>query len=247
MTDATLRQLHLLCRIQQTVLDNKNSMSWARIKKLPFASESELSDAVDFGVENGYLSWSQYNIYKSVKPLVIKEESFYDASVDAISELWASEKYNLSDIYIENTSRKDSKIEGPWTRPDITLISYKKFPWTIGHEFDVVTFEVKTPEKSNVLAVFEALSHLSNATRAYVVFPSAAAEISGSNPAQALRVREECLRHGVGLIVIEDVFSSPRAIHAIKAARREVDHEKCSSFLDAVISPAGKNKISAWK
>jgi len=126
-------------------------------------------------------------------------------------------------------------------------VSHKKFPWTIGTEFDVVTFEVKTPATANVLAVFEALSHVTAATRAYVVFPVEEVEWEASNPAQARRVKDECVRHGVGLILVSSVTTTPVAKHVLKALRREIDHEKCSDFLDAVVSDEGKKRISQWK
>jgi hypothetical protein len=106
---------------------------------------------------------------------------------------------------------------------------------------------VKRPDTANVLAVFEALAHATVATRAYVVFPTSLAEWESSDPEQAVRVRDECSRHGVGLILIEDLLGGASPGHVIRARRREIDHEKCSAFLEAVLSPEGKNKISEWK
>jgi hypothetical protein len=126
-------------------------------------------------------------------------------------------------------------------------VSHKKFPWTIGTEFDVVTFEIKRPDSANVLAVFEALSHITAATRAYVVFPVGAEEWRQANPAQERRVKDECVRHGVGLILVTINDQGAVAHHVLKAARREIDHEKCSDFLDAVLSNGGKKRISEWK
>jgi hypothetical protein len=110
-----------------------------------------------------------------------------------------------------------------------------------------VTFEIKRPDSANVLAVFEALSHAAAATRAYVVFPLDAETWARSNPAQERRVRDECVRHGVGLILVDTRSTPPEAQHLLKAARREIDHEKCSGFLDAVVSVEGKRRISEWK
>jgi hypothetical protein len=167
---------------------------------------------------------------------------------EVIDRLWIGDGYEPSDFYIENTSSKDAKVVGPWVRPDLTLVSYKKFPWTIGNEFDVVTFEVKRPDSANVLAVFEALSHATAATRAYVVFPMSLSEWEKTSPAQAERVRDECSRHGVGLILVDDILSvTPAGVHIIKASRRQIDHDKCSSFLEAVLSAEGRSRISKWK
>lgn len=208
-------------------------------------------DMFDAATEHGcsikVLRCGSYNKYSAPKPFVIPEEAYYDLITQALQALWEKEGHDVSQFYIENTSRKDSKIEGPWTRPDLTLVSYKKFPWTIGSEFDVVTFEVKRPDSANVLAVFEALAHVTAATRAYVVFPLSKNAWAKANPAQERRVRDECAKHGVGLILIEDIFNEPLADHLIKATRKEIDHEKCSAFLEAVVSAEGKNRISRWK
>jgi hypothetical protein len=67
------------------------------------------------------------------------------------------------------------------------------------------------------------------------------------DPAQAQRVRDECLRHGVGLILIDGAHSDPQPVHPIRAQRKEIDHERCSSFLAAVMSEKGKDQIARWK
>lgn len=84
--------------MQQEVLKNGNSMSWAKIKRLPIASEQELSDAVDYGVESGFLTWSQYNIYNVKKRFNLPEESLYGVTSEEFKELWLFEKYNESEF-----------------------------------------------------------------------------------------------------------------------------------------------------
>jgi hypothetical protein len=205
--------------------------------------------ALAHGHINGIIAIEKYNYVRKLGEVKVLEEAYYDTIENSISVLWRgnADHQNKPDFYIENTSRKDAKIVGPWTRPDLTLVSYRKFPWTIGHEFEVVTFEVKRPDCCNVLAVFEALSHASVATRAYVVFPIDADAWAKADAAQERRVKDECSRHGVGLILVENVAYDPRPLHIITAQKREIDHEKCSDFLGAVLSEEGKTKISGWK
>ena len=210
-------------------------------------SDTDVWPAINYGEEVGCLKAEGQGYYKLKKGFTIAEENFYPAVNDALKNLWANEKWKKDQYYIEETARKDSKIAGRWTRPDLTMISHRKYPWTIGQEFDVVTFEVKRPDTCNVLAVFEALSHRSAATRAYVVFPVNAKEWSKNEPEQEVRVMEECTRHGVGLIFVENIYEDPKPVHVIKAQKHEIDHERCSAFLDAVISKEGLQKISMWK
>lgn len=221
-------------------------MSRTKIRNTLSLSEADLTEALSFGCSEGFLEKFEYNFYGSIGKFKISENLYYPSVRDALVNLWM-EKFNEGEFYIEETARKDSKIVGRWTRPDFTIVSHKKFAWTIGYEFDVVTFEVKRPENCDVLAVFEALSHATAATRAYVVFPINAAQWAESDPAQEARVKDECSRHGVGLILVEDIYSKPNPIQIIAAQKREIDHDKCSNFLGNVLSDEGLRKISIWK
>jgi hypothetical protein len=242
-----LATLYALEKIVSAIEKAGTKLSATRLKRDHGFSDKIFAAAADHGCAIKCIRWNDRNMYSFIKSYTIPEEAFYDLVKEQLGRLWIEDKHEASQFYIENTSRRDSKIIGPWTRPDFTIVSYKKFPWTIGHEFDVVTFEVKRPDSANVLAVFEALAHATAATRAYVLFPMSMAEWNRENAEQAKRVQDECARHGVGLILIEDPFGEPTPIHVQRALKREIDHEKCSSFLEAVLSSDGKNKISQWK
>ena len=217
------------------------------LKRTCGVAPSLFEGAVDYACTAKILQWQERNYYKLLKPYVVPEEAYYDTVLASLEQLWLEDGYERSLFYIENTSRRDSKIVGAWTRPDLTMVSHRKFSWTMGTEFDVVTFEIKRPDSANVLAVFEALSHAAAATRAYCVFPVKHDAWRTENPAQERRVREECVRHGVGLILVDTSQTPPLSHHLLKASRREIDHEKCSDFLDAVVSASGKKRISEWK
>ncbi len=248
MTDkVSLEISYNLDRIIRLIRSNGDSMSKTKIRNHLQFTEHEVISALDYGCNGKFLQREEMNFYSIKKDFVINEERFYPSVEVGLKKLWQSENFHENEYYLEETARRDSKIAGRWTRPDFTMISHKKFAWTIGHEFDVVTFEVKRPDSCNVLAVFEALSHATAATRTYVVFPIDATEWAKSDPAQEARVKDECSRHGVGLILIENVYRDPQPIHLIKAQKREIDHERCSNFLDAVVSSDGKQRISTWK
>lgn len=228
-------------------LENEKRLSATKLKRMFGFEEKIFNEAVQYGYDKKLVKWGDRNLFSYIGPYIIPEEAYYPAIKEALGELWVSDKYDKSQFYVENTSRKNSKIAGPWTRPDFAIVSHKKFPWTIGYEFDVVTFEVKRADSCNVLAVFEALSHMSAATRSYVVFPMDEVAWTERDHDQAQRVKDECVRHGVGLILIGDVGGNSSPIHAIRARRREIDHRKCSDFLSAVLSEEGKDRIAEWK
>lgn len=244
MTD--LKTAKIALSVSELISSNGVPLSRTKIRNTLGLSESELTCALDLGCNVGAFEKREYNFYANLKDFSIKESDYYPQVQKSLDELWLK-KFEKSEFYIENTSAKDSKIVGRWTRPDFTLISHKKFSWTIGYEFDVVTFEVKRPDSCDVLAVFEALAHTTAATRAYVVFPINASEWAEANPDQEARVKDECSRHGVGLILIENVYTAPIPVEIIAARRKEIDHDRCSNFLGAVLSDSGKQIVSKWK
>ncbi|NWJ26116.1 hypothetical protein [Rhizobium sp. RM] len=249
----SLRTLELLITVVKKLVDNKGDLTRTWLKRYVCDNNDELVDtALKYGYAKKLLVSKKQGYIGLAKGItqadaVIGEESYYPEIERQLKLLWQANNYSSSEYIIENTARRNAKIVGPWTRPDLTLVSHKKFPYTIGHEFDVVTFEVKRPDSSNVLAVFEALSHTSAATKAYVVFPISPNDWTASAPEQEIRVKDECAKHGVGLILIEDISTSPKPHHVIKARRKEIDHERSSAFLSAVLTPQGKEQIAKWK
>ena len=244
MPHPNIKVLQCLETVVQALQIHK-TMSGTKLKRT-YNLDADLFDAaVQHGSEKKVLKWGERNMFTFSAPYTIPEEAYYVSIDHAFREIWEIEGYDKSQYYLENTSRRDSKIAGPWTRPDFTMVSYKKFPWTIGSEFDVVTFEIKRSDTSNVLAVFEAMSHRSAATRSYVVFPLDEVVWTAKDPQQAVRVKDECVRHGIGLILVPP--SPAAAVHAIPARRFDIDHRKSSDFLAAVLSEAGKNRIAEWK
>lgn len=227
-------------------LQIEKTMSATKLKRIHKFDPEIFTAAMEHGHNKKILKWGHRNLFSYIAPYVIPEEAYYSVVEMALSDLWHAEGYEKNQIYLENTARRDSKIAGPWTRPDFTMVSYKKFPWTIGSEFDVVTFEVKRADSSNVLAVFEAMSHRSAATRSYVVFPMDEVSWTERDKAQAIRVKDECVRHGIGLIFAGQPGGGI-PVHAITARRYDIDHRKSSDFLAAVLSEAGKNRIAEWK
>jgi hypothetical protein len=242
---SVLRVLETIC---DALAKEGEPLTATRIKRDYSIDDAVFWEASQYGCKAKYIKCGSQNYHSLIREFTIPESAYYAPIIASVSRLWIAEGYDESGFHIEDTSSKDAKVIGPWVRPDFTLISHKKFPWTIGDEFDVVTFEVKRPDSANVLAVFEALAHATAATRAYAIFPISLSEWERTNPLQAKRVRDECSKHGIGLILVDDILGqTPSASHVIKAERRQIDHEKCSSFLEAVMTAEGKARIAKWK
>jgi hypothetical protein len=209
----------------------------------------EIDEALDYGSSEDIIKWGLHNKITILnKQWKIPERSYYRPCLASLQLHFKSDfSKSNGDFFIEDTSSKDSKISGRWTRPDLTMVSHKTYSYTIGHEFDVWTFEIKRPEDANVLAVFEALSHATAATRPHVVFPMNFKDWRKIYSEHADRVMDECSRHGVGLIFVDDFSGNGRVNFKIEARRRDIDHERSGAFLEAVLSSDALKKIAGWK
>jgi hypothetical protein len=208
-------------------------------------SENDVDDAIAFGENEDYIevvARGYVSIKKAYKNIV--EEDYYDCIEGMLNRYYHSRITNDGRYLLVKTARRDTKIAGRWTRPDFTIVANRKFPYIREPEFDIITFEVKRPEDCEALAVFEALAHNSAATRSYVFFPITAETLDGS--AQGERVREECVRHGIGLFLVNDEYSLDDARIEIESQRRPLNPEKCSQFLQNVLEQKDLAKITTW-
>ncbi len=98
-----------------------------------------------------------------------REDQLYEPIATVLRDQWAKEQG--FDLYsVEVTARQGSRqTGGKWTRPDMTVVGYKTFPYVPGRFLEVVTFEVKPFSTIDVSSVYEALAHRRASTRAYVV------------------------------------------------------------------------------
>ena len=242
-----LRELKDLKLITDELKRTKDRKTRTKLRRELDLSENRVRRAISLGVERGCLSEESHGYINLDGPFNIIEEDFYPAVEKSLAGFFDELGYETSEYVVEKTARRDSRIVGRWTRPDFTVVSHKKYPWTIGSEFDVMTFEVKRPDNCNVLAVFEALAHSAVATRAFVVFPVNIDDWEKSHAAQHKRVSEECSRHGVGFLTLENAYSKPYIWKVLDSRRVGIDLSKVSDFLNAVLSEDGKRRISVWK
>src|SRR6185437_2778595 len=123
-----------------------------------------------------------------------------------------------------------SKKGGVWTRPDITLVSQKHFTIVPQPQFDVWTFELKTPAGIDVKDVFEALSHATRATRAFVAFH--VPESPDTKTEKILeRCEEEAERRGIGLIRFTDPGDFETWDKRVEGRRQDTDGDLLDKFL----------------
>ena len=76
------------------------------------------------------------------------------------------------------------------------------FPYVPHKLFEVITFEIKPNLETALDGVFEASAHSAFAHRSYLAFPDSA---EYENSPLFDRIRDECERFGLGLILFGDV------------------------------------------
>jgi hypothetical protein len=94
-----------------------------------------------------------------------KETDLYEPARKVINESWVKAE-NYDDYIVSVTGlRGRAYTGGKWTRPDISLLAVKAYPYLPQRYFDIVTFEVKPTGQTTVEGIFEALSHQQFAVR----------------------------------------------------------------------------------
>ncbi|CUW48563.1 hypothetical protein [Novacetimonas hansenii] len=207
--------------------------------------ESHIEKAIDFGVEKDILrALLQGYIEVNQNQYSVVEEDYYSCINDLLENYYGARMNDGGNFIVSKTARKNTKVAGRWTRPDFTVVSNRKFPYIRDSEFDIITFEVKRPADCEAIAVFEALAHNTAATRSYVFFPMSENDFRQTD--QAERIREECVRHGIGMFLVSDSYKMEKPILIIEAQRKQLNPEKCSNFLSSVLSQDELAKLTTW-
>ncbi len=221
---------------------NKTRTTLKRYAGFP---QDAVDKAIDFGVKSKALKALQQGYFQLIdKSLTIYEADYYDSIGNMLERYYQERLTDDGRFLVSKTARKDTKVAGRWTRPDFTVVANRKFPYIREPEFDIITFEVKRPADCEALAVFEALAHNSAATRSYVFFPITQDQLD--NNLQGERIREECVRHGIGLFLARDSYCLDEACLVIESQRRPLNPERCSQFLQNVLEPSELSKLTTW-
>ena len=141
------------------------------------------------------------------------------------------------------TAQDGRRPDGKWTRPGVTLASYKTYPYVPGRHFDLITFEIKPHDSLDVTVVYETLSRA--ATRSYAVLHVPAA----SQAALQEVVDEICLeakRVGIGVLVAGVPHDHQTWEELVEATRIEPDPQRMNDFLAKQFSQGFREKIISW-
>ncbi len=173
-----------------------------------------------------------------------KETALYPPISKVMTERWASASL-YDDTIVQVTAQAGSKSTGKWSRPDIAIAAVSTYPYIPGRHFDIVTFEVKTPESIDITAVYEALSHRRSATRSYV-FLYVPKEHREELDADLVEVYAEAKKHGIGVITAEKADDYATWEEVVEPIRGEPDPRRLNDFLAKQFTKDQLEKIMKW-
>jgi hypothetical protein len=183
-------------------------------------------------------------VSEQVAAIYLKEAELYPPSKQVIEDGWSRER-SYDDFIVEITAQPGRvQTGGTWTRPDISLLGTKSYPYLPGRFFDIVTFEIKTAEALDVRGVFEALSHAQFATLAYVVFYTNGKEFKDYPNSE--RVIDLATKHGVGLIAAAQIDNYETWNEIIEPKRNIFDPEQANLFIGASLSVDSLSRVIKW-
>ncbi len=180
-----------------------------------------------------------------IAPDYTKETELYEPISSVLRNNWSKEQ-GFDNYLVEVTAKQGSRATGgKWTRPDVTVVGYKTFPYLPGRFLEVISFEVKPTSTLDITAVYEALAHRRSATRAYVVgHVPESANSDMQNEIEA--VTEEAKKLGVGVIIADDPADFDTWEVLLDADRVEPDPGRLNEFIARQTSPELREQIVRW-
>lgn len=173
------------------------------------------------------------------------ERDLYAPMADVIRSRWAQD-YRLDSHIVEITAQQGARpTGGRWTRPDITVASYKTFAYVPGKHFDLITFEIKPHDTLDVTVIYEALAHRRAATRSYALVHIPDHKQSELQPVLD-EVASEAKRFGVGLVVAANPADYDTWEELVEAVRHEPDPERLNDFLAQQVSQSFREQVVRW-
>lgn len=178
-------------------------------------------------------------------PDYTKELELYEPVSAVLRNHWSKEQ-GFDNYLVEVTAKQGSRqTGGKWTRPDVTVVGYKTFPYLPGRYLEVISFEIKPANTLDITAVYEALAHRRSATRAYVVghIPNGA---QNEMQSELEAVTEEAKKLGIGVIVVDDPVDFDTWEVLLDADRFEPDPTRLNEFIARQTTPELREQIVRW-
>jgi len=174
-----------------------------------------------------------------------KELELYEPVSSVLRNHWSKEQ-GFDNYLVEVTAKQGSRqTGGKWTRPDVTVVGYKTFPYLPGRYLEVISFEIKPTNTLNITAVYEALAHRRSATRAYVI-GHISHELRKEMDSELEAVTEEAKKLGIGVIVTDEPSDFDSWEVLLDADRIEPDPARLNEFIARQTTPELREQIVRW-
>ncbi len=173
-----------------------------------------------------------------------EERALYDPIMKVLRDVWVRKikDYRFDDIWVETMAHQGRRqTGGKWSRPDLALVGLTNYPYLPGKFLDVITFEVKPEDAIDVSAVYEALAHRRGATRSYVLLQMPKKK-DAIEPTLTV-VRDEAVRHGIGVIEFTDPADVETWEETVEAERVAADPQRLNEFINVQFSAAVKDEL----
>jgi hypothetical protein len=181
---------------------------------------------------------------QAIAQQVQAERDLYAPMSKVIKEDWSIES-GLDAVIVEITAQGGRRPDGAWSRPDVTLASYKTYPYVPGRHFDLITFEIKPVEGLDVKVLYEALAHRRAATRAYALL-HVPDERRPAVEEILEEIYQEAKRYEVGVIVAGDPTNYQTWEEVVEATRHEPEPQRLNDFLVKQVSQGFREQIITW-
>ena len=132
-----------------------------------------------------------------------------------------------SAFVVQDVSRAGGK-SGQWTRPDFVLVSVARLMFAPQPQVDVHTFELKAEYGGTVQAVHEALAQTRFSHFGHLVWHL---PVGSRLEARLDEIEQQCVRHGVGLILIRDPKVSTACEVRVEPRRQQTSVLDVDGFL----------------
>jgi len=157
-----------------------------------------------------------------------KDKDSYEPLKAAIEKKWIN-RFGFDQVLVSKTAFQGSRdTGGTFTRPDITAAGVRRYVY-LPKRLEVVTFEVKSAEAVNIMAVLEAIAHREAAHRSYVIYTTSHAKFEGATEAD--RIVELAQKYGIGIVLAEGPDNVESWEILFDAIRNEPDPARLDRFL----------------
>jgi len=168
------------------------------------------------------------------------EGALYPVVRKTIIDSWVK-NYEIDDFVCQETANQGGRnTGGKWTRPDITLVAVRVYPFVPGKSIEVISFEIKPWNYLGVDGVFETASHSAFAHRSYLMIhaPGTVDESEAFG-----RLQREAERFGVGLVTFEDPTDWDSYNIRLEGDHRVPDPASMCQFISEQLTKDNQGKI----